>query len=57
MAMIVPGGVHTVMPGEGRSVDLGVVNVRALAAGDHTGKAFTLAEFFGTRDDSIPVEL
>ena len=45
------------MPGEGRSVDLGVVDVRVLAAGDHTGKAFTLVEFFGTRDDSIPVEL
>ena len=57
MAMIVPGGVHTVMPGEGRSVDLGVVDVRVLAAGDHTGKAFTLVEFFGTRYDSIPVEL
>jgi quercetin dioxygenase-like cupin family protein len=48
MAMIVPGLAHTVMPGEGRSVDLGVVEMRVLAAGDVTGKAFTLAEFVGT---------
>ena len=38
---------HAVMPGEGRSVDLGVVTMRVLAAGETTGQAFTLAEFFG----------
>jgi quercetin dioxygenase-like cupin family protein len=48
MVMIVPGRAHAVMPGEGRSVDLGVVGMRVLAAGDVTGRAFTLAEFFGT---------
>ena len=46
--MIMPGLAHTVMPGEGRSVDLGVVGMRVLAGGDVTGKAFTLAEFSGT---------
>ena len=46
--MIMPGLAHTVMPGEGRSVDLGVVEMRVLAGGDVTGKAFTLAEFSGT---------
>jgi quercetin dioxygenase-like cupin family protein len=45
--MIMPGLAHTVMPGEGRSVDLGVVGMRVLAGGDVTGKAFTLAEFSG----------
>ena len=46
--MIMPGLAHTVMPGEGRSVDLGVVGMRVLAGSDVTGKAFTLAEFSGT---------
>jgi quercetin dioxygenase-like cupin family protein len=46
--MIMPGLAHAVMPGEGRSVDLGVVGMRVLAGGDVTGKAFTLAEFSGT---------
>jgi quercetin dioxygenase-like cupin family protein len=46
--MIVPGHGHTVLPGQGRSVDLGVVHMRLLAGGDTTDKAFTLAEFFGT---------
>ncbi len=45
--MIVPGHAHAVMPGEGRTVDLGVVKMRVLAAGETTGRAFTLAEFFG----------
>ena len=45
--MIVPGHAHTVMPGEGPSVDLGVIQMRVLAGGEETGKAFTLAEFSG----------
>jgi quercetin dioxygenase-like cupin family protein len=45
--MIVPGHAHAVLPGEGRAVDLGVVTMRVLAAGETTGQAFTLAEFFG----------
>ena len=38
---------HTVGSGDGRSVDLGVVRMRVLAAGDTTSRAFTLAEFAG----------
>jgi mannose-6-phosphate isomerase-like protein (cupin superfamily) len=39
-----------VRPGEGRSVDLGVVSMRVLASGDPIGSAFTLAEFYGEGD-------
>jgi quercetin dioxygenase-like cupin family protein len=47
--MLLPGKAHTVVPGEGRSVNLGVVSMRILAAGEaDTGNAFTLAEFSGT---------
>jgi quercetin dioxygenase-like cupin family protein len=47
--MLLPGTAHTVLPGEGRSVNLGVVSMRVLAGGDaDTGGAFTLAEFSGT---------
>jgi quercetin dioxygenase-like cupin family protein len=46
--MLLPGTAHTVLPGEGRSVNLGVVSMRVLAGGEaDTGGAFTLAEFFG----------
>jgi quercetin dioxygenase-like cupin family protein len=38
---------HTVDPGEGRVVDLGVTRMRVLAAGEATGGGFTLAEFAG----------
>jgi quercetin dioxygenase-like cupin family protein len=44
VAMLLPGTAHTVLPGEGRSVNLGVVSMRVLAGGG----AFTLAEFSGT---------
>ena len=48
MAMLQPGTAHTVLPGAGRSVDLGVASMRVLAGGDaETGGAFTLAEFAG----------
>ena len=53
--MIVPGRGHTVMPGEGRSVNLGVVQMRVLAGGEDTGKAFTLAEFFGSGEGAWTV--
>jgi quercetin dioxygenase-like cupin family protein len=53
--MIVPGRAHTVLPGEGRSVDLGVVTMRVLAAGETTDRAFTLAEFFGNREGAWTV--
>lgn len=47
--MLVSGGGYVVQPGEGRSVDLGVVSMRVLAGGEAvTGGAFTLAEFSGT---------
>jgi quercetin dioxygenase-like cupin family protein len=46
--MLLSGQAHTVAPGEGRIVDLGIVQMRVLAAGDATtGRAFTLTEFAG----------
>ena len=48
-----PGHTHTVAPGEGRTVNLGVIQMRVLAAGEATtGRAFTLAEFTG--GDRVP---
>ena len=42
------GQTHTVVPGEGRIVNLGIIQMRVLAAGEATtGRAFTLAEFTG----------
>jgi quercetin dioxygenase-like cupin family protein len=45
--MLMSGHTHTVAPGEGRTVNLGVIQMRVLAAGEATGRAFTLAEFTG----------
>jgi quercetin dioxygenase-like cupin family protein len=46
--MILPGQAHIVTPGQGRTVDLGVVQMRVLANGAATnGGAFALAEFSG----------
>jgi quercetin dioxygenase-like cupin family protein len=46
--MLLSGHAHTVAPGEGRIADLGVIQMRVLAAGeDTTSRAFTLAEFTG----------
>ena len=46
--MLVSGHAHTVAPGEGRTVNLGVIQMRVLAAGEATtSHAFTLAEFTG----------
>ena len=46
--MLMPGHTHTVAPGEGRTVNLGVIQMRVLAAGEATTRrAFTLAEFTG----------
>lgn len=53
--MIVPGRAHTVMPGEGRSVDLGVLTMRVLAGGDDTNQAFTVAEFSGSGEGAWTV--
>src|SRR5215469_16922386 len=47
-SMLLSGHAHTVAPGEGRTVNLGVVQMRVLAAGEATTNgAFTLAEFSG----------
>jgi quercetin dioxygenase-like cupin family protein len=49
--MLIAGQAQVVQPGEGRSVDLGGVSMRVLAAGeDVTGRNFTLAEFSGVQD-------
>lgn len=46
--MLLPGKGHVVRPGEGRSVDLGVVSMRVLADSEAvTGGSFALAEFSG----------
>jgi quercetin dioxygenase-like cupin family protein len=46
--MLLSGHAHTVAPGEGRTVNLGVIQMRLLAAGEATtSRAFTLAEFTG----------
>ena len=46
--MLLSGHAHTVAPGEGRTVNLGVIQMRVLAAGEATtGRAFALAEFTG----------
>ena len=46
--MLLSGHAHTVAPGEGRTADLGIIQMRVLAAGEATtSRAFTLAEFTG----------
>ena len=46
--MLLSGHAHTVAPGEGRTVNLGIIKMRVLAAGEATtNRAFTLAEFTG----------
>ena len=46
--MLLSGQAHTVAPGDGQTVDLGIIQMRVLAAGEATtGRAFTLAEFTG----------
>lgn len=47
--MLLSGSGHVVRPGEGRSVDLGVVSMRVLADSEMvTGGAFALTEFSGS---------
>ncbi len=45
--MLLSGHAHTVAPGEGRTVNLGVIQMRVLAAGEATNRAFTLADVTG----------
>jgi len=46
--MLLSGHAHTVAPGQGRTADLGIIQMRVLAAGEATtSRSFTLAEFTG----------
>lgn len=45
--MLLAGHAYTVAPGEGQAADLGIAQMRVLAAGEATGRAFTLAEVTG----------
>ena len=48
--MLVAGQPAVVQPGEGRTVDLGVLTMRVMAGGQDTvGRRFTLAEFSGSQ--------
>ena len=54
--MTIPRRAHVVRPGQGRTVDLGVAQMRVLASGEATnGGAFTLAEFSGTSEGAWTV--
>ena len=54
--MILPGHAHVVRLGQGRTVDLGVAQMRVLASGDATnGGAFALTEFSGTSEGAWTV--
>jgi hypothetical protein len=55
-SMILPGHAHVVTSGEGRTVDLGVAQMRVLASSDATtGGAFALTEFAGTGEGAWTV--
>ena len=48
--MLLSGQAHTVFPGEGEVGDLGIVQMRALAAGESTtNRSFSLLEFSGAQ--------
>lgn len=54
--MLMAGQPAVVRPGEGRTVDLGVLTMRVLAGGvDTTGRRFTLAEFSGSQSGAWTV--
>jgi quercetin dioxygenase-like cupin family protein len=54
--MTIPGRAHVVSLGQGRTVDLGVAQMRVLASGDATnGSAFTFAEFSGAGEGAWTV--
>jgi quercetin dioxygenase-like cupin family protein len=53
--MILPGNAHVVRLGQGRTVDLGVAQMRVLASGDATNGAFALTEFSGTGEGAWTV--
>jgi quercetin dioxygenase-like cupin family protein len=45
--MLLSGHAHTVAPGEGRTVSLGVIQMRFVATGEATNRAFSLADVTG----------
>jgi mannose-6-phosphate isomerase-like protein (cupin superfamily) len=54
--MTIPGRAHVVRLGQGRTVDLGVAQMRVLASGEATnGGAFALTEFSGTGEGAWTV--
>jgi quercetin dioxygenase-like cupin family protein len=54
--MTIPKQAHVVRLGQGRTVDLGVAQMRVLASGEATnGGAFTFAEFSGTGEGAWTV--
>lgn len=54
--MLIAGQTAVVQPGEGRSVDLGVLAMRVIAGGEETtGHRFTLAEFSGSQSGAWTV--
>ena len=54
--MTLPGRAHVVRLGEGRTVDLGVAQMRVLVSGEATnGGAFTFAEFSGAGEGAWTV--
>jgi quercetin dioxygenase-like cupin family protein len=55
-SMILPGQAHVVTSGQGRTVDLGLAQMRVLASGDATnGGAFALTEFSGAGEGAWTV--
>lgn len=48
--MKIPTMAHSVQPGGGKSIDLGVASMRFIASGETTGSAFTVAEMSGTTE-------
>jgi mannose-6-phosphate isomerase-like protein (cupin superfamily) len=54
-SMILPGHAHVVRLGQGRTVDLGVAQMRVLADGAATNGAFALTEFSGTSEGAWTV--
>jgi quercetin dioxygenase-like cupin family protein len=54
--MLMAGQPAVVRPGEGRTVDLGVLTMRVMAGGQDTvGRRFTLAEFSGSQSGAWTV--
>ncbi|HEX6577462.1 MAG TPA: cupin domain-containing protein [Jiangellaceae bacterium] len=53
--MILPGQAHVVTSGEGRTVDLGLAQMRVLASGDAANGAFALTEFWGSAEGAWTV--